>query len=146
MLNLRVQKLGDATVLHCVGQIVFPHATVLYTFTLQEPRVSCLVVDLADVTTMDAAGLGVLVSLRSWATKSGRTLKLMNVNSKIAALLELTNLRSVFDICSATEMLDLLCRAVRTPEMETFLPSVSLVQGFERSGNESSGPSHSQIM
>jgi len=71
---------------------------------------------------MDAAGLGVLVSLRSWATQSGGTFKLMNVNFKIGSLLELTNLKSAFEICSAREMLDLLCRALHAPEVEAFVP------------------------
>lgn len=124
MLNIRIQKLADATILHCVGRITFPHAAVLRTLTSQEPQPACLVLDLASVTGMDAAGLGVLVSLRSWAMRSGRTFKLMNVNSTIGSLLELTNLKSVFEICSAREMLDLLCSALRVPETEAFVPSL----------------------
>ena len=127
MLDLRIQTLGDATILHCVGGITFPHAAALQTLTLPEPCSACLVLDLANVTGMDAAGLGVLLALRSWATSSGRTFKLMNMNSKVGSLLELTNLKSAFRICSAREMLDLLCRALRAPEMDVLVPGVSLV-------------------
>ena len=118
MLNIRIQKLGDAAILHCIGQIAFPHATVLRTLTLAQPHSRRLVLDLASVTAMDAAGLGVLVSLRSSATRSGGTFKLMNVNPKIRSLLELTNLKLIFEMCSAREMLDLLCRALRVPDVE----------------------------
>src|SRR5215470_13893043 len=118
MLNIRIQKLGDATVLHCVGRITFPHAAVLRTLTSPEPHPRRLVLDLANVTGMDAAGLGVLVSLRSSAMRSGGTFQLMNVNSKMGSLLEVTNLKSVLEICSAWEMLDLLCRAIHLSEME----------------------------
>ena len=119
MLNVRSQKLGDATVLHCVGQITFPHAAVLRTLMLQEPHARRLVLDLSNVTGMDAAGLGMLVSLHSSATRSGGRFNLMNVTSKVGSLLELTNLKSIFEVCSAREMLDLLGRALHGPEVES---------------------------
>ena len=122
MLNIRIQKLGDTTILHCVGRVAFPYAATLQTIALQETHLARLVLDLANATGMDAAGLGVLVSLQSWAARSGRTLKLMNVNPKVQRLLELTNLKSAFEICSAQEMLDLLCRALHAPEREAFVP------------------------
>ena len=40
----------------------------------------------------------------------------MNVPPKIEELLALTNLRSLFEICSAREMLELLCRAFHEVE------------------------------
>ena len=128
MLNIRTQKLGNTTVLHCVGRLTFPDADALRNLTLQEPQASSLILDLANVTAIDAAGLGALVSLRAWSSKSGSALKLMNVNSKVLRLLELTNLRPAFEICTAREMLDLLCRALREPEAEMFVPPEKLSQ------------------
>ena len=118
MLNIRIQKLGNTAVLHCVGRIAFPEADQLRTFITQGFYSRCLVVDLANVTAIDASGLGALVSLRSWSKAAGRSLKLMNVNSNVNRLLEMMMLKSEFEICSAREMLDLLCRAIHATETE----------------------------
>jgi anti-anti-sigma factor len=133
MLNIRTQKLSNTTILHCVGRVTFPYADALRTATLPECQAACLVLDFAQVTDIDAAGLGVLVSLRSWSKSSGskssgsktsgRMLKLMNVNPKVQSLFELTRLKSTFEICSPREMLDLLCRAIHEPETKAFVPS-----------------------
>jgi len=76
------------------------------------------VLDLAEVTEIDAAGIGVLVSLRNRAKASGLWLKLMNLTPRVENLLELTRLRSSFEICSVREMLDLLCRALEQSRFE----------------------------
>ncbi len=70
MLNIRTQKLGNTTILHCVGQVTFPYVDALQGLALQEAH-QCLILDLASATGIDAAGLGVLVSLRSWTGRTG---------------------------------------------------------------------------
>ena len=69
------------------------------------------VLDLAEVTAIDAAGLGALVAIRNRIKTEGATLKLMDVTRRVETLLELSNLKSVFEFCSGPEMLRLLCRA-----------------------------------
>jgi len=123
MLNLKIQKLGDVTVIQCAGRITFPCADTLRMTILRESRMRALVLDMAEINAVDAAGLGVLVSLRAWAIKTGTVLKLMNIHPSVKKLLELTNLNSVFRICSAREMLDLLCRAIHETESELFEPA-----------------------
>jgi anti-anti-sigma factor len=120
MLNLRMQKLGNTVIVHCVGRVTFPDADALHTLTVQEPHAPCLVLDLQNVTAIDAAGLGALVSLQSWSKRTGKTLKLMNVGPQVQVLLELTNLRSTFHVCSGKEMLSLLCRALNATKTEIF--------------------------
>jgi len=78
------------------------------------------VLDLAEIIAVDAAGLGILVSLRAWAKESGVVLKLMNLTPRVQDLLELTNLKSAFQICSAQEMLTLLCRAINDTQSTRF--------------------------
>jgi anti-sigma B factor antagonist len=112
MLSLRIQKLGDATVIRCAGRMVIPYAEVLRNAVLRQRRIRTLVLDLADIIAVDAAGLGVLASLRAWAKETRTALKLMNVTPKVEELLELTNLKSAFEVCSGREMLALLCRAI----------------------------------
>jgi anti-anti-sigma factor len=111
MLRLTIQNLSDVTVFRCEGRITFAYADMLRIAVLKQPRNRVAVLDLAEVCAVDAAGLGMLVSLRNWARTNGMALKLMNLAPNVEDLLELTNLRSAFEICSVPEMLDLLCRA-----------------------------------
>lgn len=120
MLSLRIQRLGDATVFRCVGRITLSDAGVLRTAVLRQPGIRTLVLDLAETIAVDAAGLGILVSLRAWAKENGAVLKLMNLTPRVQDLLELTNLKSAFEICSAREMLALLCRAINETQSMQF--------------------------
>ena len=120
MLNLRIQRLGDATVFRCVGRITISDVGVLRIAALRQPGIRTLVLDLAEIIAVDAAGLGILVSLRAWAKESGVVLKLMNLTPRVQDLLELANLKSAFQICSAREMLTLLCRAINDTQSTRF--------------------------
>ena len=120
MLSLRIQKLEDATVIRCAGRMFIPYAEVLRNAVLGQPGIRTLVLDLADVIAVDAAGLGMLASLRAWAKETSTALKLMNVTPKVEKWLELTNLKSAFEVCSGREMLALLCRAINETESGGF--------------------------
>src|SRR5262244_3382679 len=117
MLRLTIQRLGDVTVFCCAGGLTFGHAETLRNAVLTHPRIRKAVLDLAEVSSLDAAGLGVLLSLRAWTEEVGTALKLMNLRPSVARLFEITQLSSAFDVCSAREMLDLLCRAIRQAEL-----------------------------
>jgi anti-sigma B factor antagonist len=120
MLSLRIQKLGDATVVRCAGRMVLPYVATLRNAILRERRIRTLVLDLADIIAIDAAGLGMLASLRARTKETRTALKLMNVSPRVEELLELTNLKSAFDVCSGREMLALLCRAINETESVGF--------------------------
>jgi anti-sigma B factor antagonist len=113
MLSVRIQKLGDVTIIHCAGRIAFPQASELRGAIFRHVHTRTLVLDLADTTALDAAGLGMLVSLRAWAKQRQTDLKLMNLTPRVEQLLGLTRLKSSFEVCSAREMLVLLCRAFK---------------------------------
>ena len=116
MLTLRTEHLGDVTIVRCIGQIGFPYARGLRVALSQQLRTRTLILDLVDTVAIDAAGLGALVSLRDWAKQNNRRLKLMNVTPRVEQLLQLTKLNGSFEVCSAEEMLDLLCRAIHKDE------------------------------
>lgn len=118
MLSLTVHNLGDVTVFRCAGQIAFGSGDSLRTAISTQSRTRIAVLDLAGITAIDAAGLGILLSMRARALASGVELKLMNLTPKVEELLELTNLRSAFKVLSAAEMLDLLCRALHQSRSE----------------------------
>jgi anti-anti-sigma factor len=139
MLTLRIQKLGDATVIRCAGRMVMPYAEVLRNTVLRQLRIRTLVLDLANVTAVDAAGLGTLASLRAWAKETRTVLKLMNVTPKVEKLFELTNLKSAFEVCSGREMLALLCRALNQTESVGFKTVVQDTNRIDETLGEGSG-------
>src|SRR5215469_15272734 len=111
MLNVSVHNLGEVTIFRCTGRIAFGYSDRLLNAISKWPCPRIAVLDLAGVTEIDAAGIGALVSVRKRAKASGVALKLMNLTPQVEDLLELTRLRSAFEICSVPEMLDLLCHA-----------------------------------
>ena len=119
MLSLTIQKLGDVSVFQCAGRLTAGDGDILRIAVRTQSRVRTVVLDLAEISAIDAAGLGMLVSLRAWAKSTGTDLKLMNLTPRVEEVLELTHLRAAFEVCSVREMMDLLCRATHTPRMDT---------------------------
>ena len=116
-LNLTIQVLGDVAVLRCSGRITSEDTEELRKAVLTPSDIRTVVLDLSEVRSVDAAGLGTLVALQNWATASGTQFKLMNLAPLVEQVLEITNLKQQFEICSLSEMLDLLCRAIHQPRM-----------------------------
>jgi len=116
-LNLTIQVLGDVAVLRCSGRITSEDTEELRKAVLTPSDIRTVVLDLSEVRSVDAAGLGTLVALQNWATASGTQFKLMNLAPLVEQVLEITNLKQQFEICSVSEMLDLLCRALHEPRM-----------------------------
>ena len=111
MLSLTIHNLGDVTVFRCEGRITADDGNILRNAVLAQPDIRIAVLDLAEISAVDAAGLGTLVYLQKWAKTSGTRLKLMNLVPSVEEVLDLTKLRSAFEVCSVQDMLDLLCRA-----------------------------------
>lgn len=119
MLNLKIQNLGDITVFRCAGRITAEDADGLRHAVLAQSQLRVAVLDLAEISAVDAAGLGMLAGLRNWARLAGKQLKLMNIVPRVEEVLELTKLRSAFEILSVREMMDLLCRAAHPVQNQT---------------------------
>jgi anti-anti-sigma factor len=115
MLKITVQKLGDARVFRCTGRIVYGSEDQLMTALSRQRFLRVAVFDLARVRMIDAAGLGALIAVRKRANTIGIKFRLMNLHPSAEDLLVLTNLRSVLEVCSVPEILDLLCRAWNPP-------------------------------
>jgi len=133
MLNISIHNLGEVTVFRCAGRVSFGYADTLFNAVAKGRSTWIAVLDLAEVTQIDAAGIGVLMSLRKWAKASGAQLKLMNLTPRVERLLALTRLRSVFETCSVSEMLDLLCRAF---EQSQFANLDAAIEGPHRGLND----------
>ena len=93
MLNINVDYAGQTAVLHCQGRIVSGDETGLLCAAMaQEP--ACVTLDLAEVSAIDAAGIGVLVSLQA----AGIYLQLLNPTPQVREVLKVTQLDSIFEI------------------------------------------------
>ena len=112
MLIYTIHKLGDTALFRCAGRFVSGDTESLRNAIWTQWRSRAVVLDLAQIGSIDAAGIGTLVALRTWAKAAGITFKLMNLTPRVEEMLEVTRVKSAFDICSAAEMLDLLYHAV----------------------------------
>ncbi|MCU1295787.1 MAG: anti-sigma-factor antagonist [Acidobacteriaceae bacterium] len=121
MLNLAIDNLGDVRVFRCAGRITIEGVDGLLNAAITQPHIRTTVFDLKEISTIDAAGLGILVALRLWAKATGTEFKLMNLTPDVEKMLELTKLRSAFKVCSVQEMVELMCRAAERSSLETVL-------------------------
>lgn len=115
MLNVTIQQLGDASVLHCTGRILVGNSySVLRRAVRSQWRARMLVLDLAQIDRIDAGGLGMLLSEREWARSCAIRFTLMNVTENVEQIFALTNLHRVFEFCSVRDLLCLLYCAAST--------------------------------
>lgn len=104
MLNIRVERRGKIAVLYCTGRIDMGESlTRLREAVLYELGARTIVLDLAQVTAMDAAGLGLLMFLHTRADGRGCELKICAPSPQVASVLSLTKLDSVLSACSPAE-------------------------------------------
>ncbi|HEY1273075.1 MAG TPA: STAS domain-containing protein [Terriglobales bacterium] len=102
MLALNVVNSGETTTLKCRGRIVAgDEVSRLKSAVLCHQDAKTLVLDLAQVETMDGAGMGLLAFLAGWTRVVGIRLKIANPSHHVRELLELTNLDTVLDLGSA---------------------------------------------
>jgi anti-anti-sigma regulatory factor len=78
MLTVSVQNLGDEVILRCQGRIVRGDETTILCSAVQQHGRN-VVLDLKEVDTLDAAGIGALVSLQA----AGIYLKLSNPSEQV---------------------------------------------------------------
>lgn len=98
MLKVHAKNLGNVTVLSLKGQIVSGETEVLRTAVQSLSGISAVKLDLARVSTIDAAGLGTMLELREQAESRSIQFDLMNVNKRIRRVFEITRLDTVFRI------------------------------------------------
>lgn len=102
MLILANEKnIRESVTLRCHGRIVRGEETKLLCAVLRR-KVREITLDLRDVTEIDAAGIGALVSLQA----SGIYLTLANPTASVRQVLRLTKLDSVFEIVAVEKPSD----------------------------------------
>lgn len=105
MLAVRTERAADVVVVKCGGRIVRGQEETLRNAVLSEEPARTIVLDLTDVQTLDAGGLGLLVSLHHWAGANRVQLKLANPGRFVQEVLARTHLDRVFDISSFNDAL-----------------------------------------
>jgi anti-anti-sigma factor len=96
VLTVTVQKLGESLMLRCRGRIVRGDETAILCSGARQNGQN-IILDLTEVETIDAAGIGALVSLQA----AGIYLKIMNPTEPVREILRITNLDSIFEIGSS---------------------------------------------
>ena len=97
MLTVTLQGQSNPLVLRCAGRIVRGSETSLLCAVMQQNR-SHVILDFSDVESIDAAGIGVLLSLQA----AGIYLTLLNPTTPVRELLRVTNVDSVIEISQNT--------------------------------------------
>ncbi len=100
MLKVHAKKLDAVEVLCLEGQIISGDTDVLSSALWLAPDTNDIVLDLSNVTAVDAHGLGVLLELREQIQARGIHFKLMNPSKRLYGIFEITRLNTVFEIDS----------------------------------------------
>ncbi len=98
MLHVNIEDLGSNVVLHCAGRIVRGHETAILCAAVRHAGRN-IILDLAEVETIDAAGVGALLSLQA----AGIYLQLSNPSKPVREVFRITGLESVFEILASGE-------------------------------------------
>ena len=117
-LEYQIERIEDVAVVRCSGRMVRGAALDGFRRRIEQlERLRVLVLDLSEVETLDAGGLGTLLLLRRWATQSSAKLKLVDPPVFFRRMLGATRLSSVFEISSLKDALSILRPAQCQPRL-----------------------------
>jgi anti-sigma B factor antagonist len=95
-----VRHTGNVAIIDLSGRVTLGEGCALVRATIKdlvlEERLN-LLINLAQVTYMDSAGLGELVGSYASVTNKGGKIKLLNAQGKVAEILNVTKLYTVFE-------------------------------------------------
>lgn len=115
MLKVNTKKLGVRNLLCLEGQIINGDTETLRAAVQAMSDTSDIILELSNVTIVDAHGLGVLLQLREKTIARGLRFELMNVSAPLSRILEITRLNTVFDINPRVEFFARTPRTHRMP-------------------------------
>lgn len=108
-LEYQVERIEDVAVVRCAGRMVRGAALDAFRRRMEQlGRTRVLVLDLSELTQLDAGGLGALLLVRRWAVQNSAKLKLVDPPTFVRRILEATRLNSVFEISSIKDALSIL--------------------------------------
>jgi anti-anti-sigma factor len=98
MLRINIQNEGATAILHCSGRVVFGLEVETLRSIAKSRAERHLLVDLKNIETMDACGLGLLVELQHWAAEEHHSLTFVNASEFVLRLILLTGLQRVLAV------------------------------------------------
>src|ERR1022692_3033869 len=100
-IDLKTRQVEEVSVVDVAGKITLGDGTSALRNLLQELVAAGhkkILLNLQDVTYIDSAGIGELVSGYTSLTNQGGTLKLLGLTNRVKDLLQITKLYTVFDV------------------------------------------------
>ena len=114
MLKVHAKKLDAVEVICLEGQIVTGDTGILSSAVQLASDCSDIILDLSNVSIVDAHGLGVLLQLREQALAKESHFELINVSEPLYRIFEITRLNTVFEI---NPSLEFFSEFEQTPEL-----------------------------
>ncbi|HEX4961059.1 MAG TPA: STAS domain-containing protein [Thermoanaerobaculia bacterium] len=100
-MDVSKRQVGDVTILDLKGKITIGSGDVQLRNSVQEVingGATKVLINMSGVSTIDSSGIGELVSAYTTASNRGAKLKLINLPPKVADILTITQLITVFDV------------------------------------------------
>lgn len=113
MLKVQTKQLGTVVIVALEGQIVTGETESLRAAVSDLGGTTSVILDFAQVSTVDAGGLGVMLGLREQALAKGIRFALMNVTKGVSTVLAIARLDSVFEFTSGMEFFPVVSRERR---------------------------------
>lgn len=98
-LTTKVRRIGNVAILDLSGKITLGENTGILRDELRSllsQGTKNIVLNMADVSYVDSAGLGELVGAYTTATNQGGAVKLLNLQGKMRDLMQITKLHTIF--------------------------------------------------
>jgi len=125
MLVVNIHDLEDGVLLRCTGRIVAgEEVNILRSVALAHSDRKEIVLDLANVSTLDGAGIGVLAFLEGRTRTTGQRLRIQNPSTRVRGLLELTNLDSVIEISPSRQFQE-ICETIQASGRAELRPAIA---------------------
>jgi anti-sigma B factor antagonist len=100
-LKMRTREAGGVIIIDLSGQITLGEATAALRDEVRDQAANGsnkILLNLADVTYIDSAGLGELTAAYTSIKNRGGQLKLLNLTKRVNDLMQITKLYTVFDV------------------------------------------------
>jgi len=101
--RVEIEQFQNTVTLRCSGRLVQGDGLEQLRRTVMSETAKHLILDLSDVSSIDAGGLGELVELRQWAIDAARTFTVLNPSERVRELVMATNLQFVLDVTTTSE-------------------------------------------
>ena len=95
------RRIGDVTILQLIGRLELETGDLILRDTINrlvDAGQVKLVLDMKEVTRLDSAGIGMLVSKYLTARRAGGTIKFLHPNERTDHLMDITKLTTVFQV------------------------------------------------